>query len=45
MGLFSIFSKTTKLNTEWQELINSASDYATKQKLKDIVDIFLFQIR
>lgn len=40
MGLFSIFSKTTKRDSEWQRFIDGAPDGKTKQILTYIVDNF-----
>lgn len=41
MGLFSIFSKTTKRDPEWQRFINGAPDKRTREVLCYMVDNFL----
>jgi len=41
MGLFSVFSKSSRRNPEWQRFIDGAPDGQTKQILTYIVDTFL----
>lgn len=41
MGLFSIFSKTSKRDSEWQRFVDGAPDKKTKEVLGFMVDNFL----